>query len=178
MQQRLRLSHVGLFCFQLQFRLLQIHLHGLNLHGIGQLLAAARIGPLVLQFGNLVLIVLDSGLQLLLLQLLLIQVQLQLFGVIGEQLVAGFHGVPGFHKQLTHGLVGVPLNLRYVLRDHNAREPVSIGDAEAAQVSHVLHIHAAGLAGTGHQAQAQCQGQNGRNASFFHIPKPPHGSFD
>ena len=112
-QQVLRLLNLGLLGFQLQLRLLQIDLVGLNLEGVFQFVR--RIGPIpvLFQLGNLKAVVFNGGSQLLQLQLLLLQRQLQLFGIVGKELLSFGDIVALPDVQVFHHLVAVSLNLRH-----------------------------------------------------------------
>ena len=75
-QQILRLGDLGLLRLGVQLRFLHVHLGGLDLDGVLELIRAGRPAPLLFQLLDLLLVAFDGCVQLLQLQLLLFQTQL------------------------------------------------------------------------------------------------------
>ena len=113
---------------------------------------------LFLQRCNLGLQGSGSVFQLLQLQILLVQVQLKLLGVVLEEHVSLLHRIAFGHVELGHRSLAVPLNLRYLFRDHNARKYIAHGDgASACNFSYILYINLRRRgAVTAPQAQQSC----------------------
>ena len=157
-QQVLRLLHLGLLGLDLDLRLLQIQLIGLNLNGILQLCRAGNSGAFLLQTGDLLLIVGDIGLKLFQLQPLLVQTQLELLGIIGKEDLTFLHIVSLFYQQFLDSFVLVLLNLGDILRHHHTRKPVSGGDTpHGSQILHGLDIDTFSAVFTAAQCQQQCR---------------------
>ena len=162
------LGHAVALGLDVDLRLLQIQLNGLDLDGIFQTLALLGVFPLFFQFRNLVLIVFNGCFHLLQLQALLIQAQLQLLGIIRKQLSALSNIVAFPDKQFLHHHLGILLNLDGVLRNHNAGETVTGGNAaHVHKVGHLLHKDSILIASAGQHHQTQAQSQTNHKA-FFH----------
>ena len=143
---------------QVQLRFLQIHLGGLDLHGVLQLVGGAHPVALGFQILDLFLVIFNGGNQLLLFQFLLVQSKLELVHVVGEQHIALLHIVAFLHQKLGHGFVGVLLDLGHVFGYHDASEPVTGGNAaHAGQLRHGLDIYGGAVVSAGGHAQHQAQ---------------------
>ncbi len=117
-EQLLRLLHLVLLGFQLQLRFLHIHLGGLNLYGVLKPGGAGDALPLPLQCGDLLLAGVDGALQLGGLQVLFIQAQLKLLGVVAEESLPLLHVVAFLDHQLLNGLLGITGDLGGVFGHH------------------------------------------------------------
>ena len=155
---------------EVQFRFLQIHLGGLNLNGVLQLVGAPHPALLPLQILDLALVIFNGSRKLIPLQLLLFQSQLQFLGVVGEQGLSFLHIVAFLHQQLRHGLFAVLLDLRHVFRHHQAAETVTGSNApHPCQRSHGLDVYLSILPAAASQGQCQHQRQT-EDLSSFHNP--------
>ena len=160
-QQLLRLLHLVLLGFQLQLRLLHIHLGRLNLHGVLKPGGASDALPLPLQSSDFLLAAFNGALQLGSLQIFLVQAQLKLLGVVAEKSLPLLYVVTLLDHQLLDGLFRIPGDLGGVLRHHQPQEPVSRGNASGrGQPLHRLYINRILLCAAACQSQAQDKCQN------------------
>ena len=169
-QQILRLGDLGLLRLGVQFRFLHVHLSGLDLDGILQLVRTGRPAALLFQLLDLLLVIFDGSVQLLQLQLLLFQTQLQLIGVVLEQLVALVDVVAFLDQYFLDGLFRILLDLRHVLGNDHAGEPIAGRNAaHSRQIGNRLHIHCRIVAAAGRQRNGQAQAQRqSQPCSNFH----------
>ena len=160
-QQLLRLLHLVLLGFQLQLRLLHIHLGGLNLHSVLKPGGAGDALPLPLQSSDFLLAAFNGALQLGSLQIFLVQAQLKLLGVVAEKSLTLLYVVTLLDHQLLDGLFRIPGDLGGVLGHHQPQEPVSRGNAPGrGQPLHRLNINRILLCAAACQSQAQDKCQN------------------
>ena len=142
--------HLGLLGFQLQLRFLQVDLVGLNLQGVFQLVR--RIGPIpiLFQLGDLGSVIFNGGGQLFQLQLLLLQSQLELVGVVGEELLALGDIVTLPDVEGVHHLVLILLNFCHAFGNNHSAEPIRrrdpshLGQGGNLLYKHMVFLHRAG----------------------------------
>ena len=124
--------------------------------------------PGLFQIGDLFGVAFDADAQLLQLQILLVQGQLELVGIVGEQDLTFGDVVTFPDQQLTDDLVAVLVDFGYIFGYHDAAETVAGGDAAVTgQGLYRLYVDTAVfIAAAGQTQQAQRQYQSNILSDF------------
>ena len=180
------LERVKLLLLELDvvLRFLILRLKRLNLHGVGQLVGFRRLILRLLQLGDLGGVVRHGVAELLDLQRFLVDRELHLLRVIGEQHLSGRDLLANLDFDLGNRAVVVLLDLHLVLRhDHTGADVAAAGHAVAHDLGDGLHIHRLLLAAAARkQAKQQHKRQYDRQILCFHCvppnpePSEPRGS--
>ena len=122
---------------------------------------------LLVDIADLLFLLLDAGLEPLQVQILAVQGQAQLVGVVAEELAAGADLVAHGHMDGLDGFIQIPGDLNGVFADDNAGKFFT-AEAGGGQHGHLHHGHLGALLGAAAQNRTQRQGQGQLSDCFSH----------